>query len=119
VQYISSLIANGNTRLYDSSLYARNWLQKNLRSDAINAVLVLTDGEDSGSQISLDRLSEELKKSNFESQDRIAFFTVGYGKAGEFNPEALEKIAQINGGYYRPGNPETISNLIADLQVEF
>jgi Ca-activated chloride channel homolog len=119
VQYISSLVADGGTKLYDSSLYARDWLQKNLRPDAINAVLVLTDGEDSNSEISLDRLSEELKKSNYESQDGIAFFTVGYGKAGEFNPEALEKIAQINGGYYRPGNPETISTLIADLQVEF
>jgi Ca-activated chloride channel homolog len=119
VEYISSLVADGDTKLYDSSLYARNWLQKNLRPDAINAVLVLTDGVDSGSQISLDRLSEELKKSNFESQDRIAFFTVGYGEAGEFDPEALEKIAQINGGYYRPGNPKTISSLIADLQVEF
>ncbi len=119
IQFISSLQADGGTKLYDSSLYARNWLQQNLRPDAINAVLVLTDGEDSGSKINLDRLSEELKTSGFESADRIAFFTVGYGQKGEFNADALQKIAQLNGGYYRQGNPQTIANVMTDLQVEF
>jgi len=119
IQFISNLRAEGGTRLYDSSLYARNWLSQNLRRDAINAVLILTDGEDSGSKISLDRLAQELQKSGFESAERIAFFTIGYGREGEFNPEALQKIAQLNGGYYRQGEPETIANLMADLQVEF
>jgi Ca-activated chloride channel family protein len=119
IQFISNLRAEGGTRLYDSSLYARNWLSQNLQRDGINAVLVLTDGEDSGSNISLDRLENELQKSGFESAERIAFFTVGYGREGEFNPEVLQKIAQLNGGYYRQGEPETIGNLMADLQVEF
>jgi Ca-activated chloride channel family protein len=119
IQFIGNLKAGGGTRLYDSSLYARNWLQNNLLNNGINAVLVLTDGEDSESKISLDRLSEELRTSGFESAERIAFFTVGYGEEGEFNPDALQKIAELNGGYYRQGNPETISNLMADLQVEF
>ena len=94
-------------------------MQKNLRDDAINAVLVLTDGEDSGSKISLDNLSQELKKSGFESGSRIAFFTVGYGNKGQFNENALKQIAELNGGYYRQGDPQTISQLMADLQVEF
>ena len=97
IQFISSLKVDGGTKLYDSALYARNWLQQNLRKDAINAVLILTDGEDSESKIRLDSLSEELKKSNFSSDERIAFFTVGYGKEGEFNPEALKKIADLKG----------------------
>ena len=119
IEFISSLQAGGGTRLYDSALYARNWLQQNLRPDAINAVLILTDGEDSGSQISLDQLAKELEKSGFSSDQRIAFFTVGYGKQGEFNPNALKKIAELNGGYYRKGDPETISTLMTNLQVEF
>lgn len=119
LQFIASLQANGGTRLYDSALYARNWLAGNLRKDAINAVVILTDGEDAGSKINLNQLQQELGKSNFNSDQRIAFFTVGYGNEGEFNPEALQKIAQVNGGYYRKGNPETISLLMSDLQVEF
>ncbi|MEM9806644.1 MAG: extracellular solute-binding protein [Cyanobacteria bacterium P01_D01_bin.56] len=119
LQFISSLRADGGTRLYDSALAARNWLSQNLRASAINAVLILTDGEDSESGISLDQLGQELSKSGFSSDQRIAFFTVGYGKEGEFNPDALEQIAQLNGGYYRKGDPATIGQLMADLQVEF
>ncbi|MDJ0594141.1 MAG: VWA domain-containing protein [Pleurocapsa sp. MO_226.B13] len=119
IQFVSQLKADGGTRLYDSSLYARDWLMKNSRPDAINAVLVLTDGEDSGSKISLEQLSQRLKESSFESGENIAFFTVGYGKEGSFNPQALQKIAELNGGYYRKGDPQTIANLMADLQVEF
>ena len=119
IEFISQLKAGGGTRLYDSTLYARDWLIKNPRPDAINAVLILTDGEDSGSEINLDQLSQKLEQSNFESEENIAFFTVGYGKEGQFNPQALQKIAELNGGYYRKGDPQTISNLMADLQVEF
>ena len=119
LQFISGLNADGGTSLYDATLQARNWLQQNLRKDAINAVLILTDGEDSGSKIQLDQLSAELKKSGFSTDQRIGFFTVGYGKEGEFNPDALKKIAELNGGYYSKGDPETISRLMADLQVEF
>ncbi|BCL37190.1 VWA domain-containing protein [Nostoc sp. MS1] len=119
LQFISSLKADGGTKLYDAALQARNWLQKNRRPEAINAVLILTDGEDSSSEISLDQLSTELQKSGFSTDQRIGFFTVGYGKEGEFNPDALKKIAESNGGYYSKGDPETISRLMSNLQVEF
>jgi Ca-activated chloride channel family protein len=119
IEFIGKLRADGGTRLYDSALYARNWLSQNLRTDAINAVLILTDGEDSGSKINLNQLSQELEKSGFASDQRIAFFTIGYGNKGEFNPQALQKIAEVNGGYYRQGDPATISTVMGDLQVEF
>jgi Ca-activated chloride channel family protein len=119
--FVSGLQAQGGTRLYDASLYARNWVQQNLRPDAINAVVVLTDGTDHGSQITLDQLGKDLRKTGFQSEDapRIAFFTVGYGKEGEFDPKALQTIADLNGGYYAKGEPTTIKQVLSDLQVEF
>ena len=117
--FVNSLQAEGGTALYDSSLYARDWLQTNLRPEAINAVLVLTDGEDSGSKATLDQLKAELAKSGFESDQRISFFTVGYGKEGEFNPDALQQIAKSTGGYYAKGDPETIAQVMDNLQLEF
>ena len=119
LQFINSLKAEGGTRLYDAALTARNWLQKNLRSEAINAVLILTDGADSESSINLEQLAQELQKSGFSTDQRIAFFTVGYGDEGEFNPQSLKQIATLNGGYYRKGDPSTIAQLMADLQLEF
>lgn len=117
--FITSLQADGGTRLYDAALSARDWLLRNRREQAINAVLILTDGEDSGSDIDLEQLRESLAASGIESDRSIAFFTIGYGQEGEFNPDALQKIADFNGGYYRKGDPATISRLMADLQVEF
>ncbi|HHP7244914.1 MAG TPA: extracellular solute-binding protein [Elainellaceae cyanobacterium] len=119
LEFVSSLQADGGTRLYDAALFARNWLQDNFRENAINAVLILTDGVDSSEGITLQQLDSELQSSGFESDQRIAFFTVGYGQEGEFNPDALKQIADFNGGYYSKGNPETISQLMADLQLEF
>jgi Ca-activated chloride channel homolog len=119
LQFVSSLQDNGATKLYDASLAGRNWLQQNLRADAINAVLVLTDGEDSGSTISIEQLQQELQKSGFNSDQRIGFFTVGYGEEGEFNSDILKAIAEQNGGYYSQGKPETIAQVISKLQLEF
>lgn len=119
MEFINSLEAGGGTRLYDTAIAARNWLAGNLRQDAINAVLILTDGDDTTSEISLERLKQELEKSGFNSDQRIAFFTIGYGNEREFNPEALKKIAELNGGYYSKGDPETISKLMSNLQLEF
>lgn len=119
LSFVSSLEARGETRLYDATLEARNWLQTHYREGAINAVVVLTDGEDSGSQVSLDALGAELQKTGFKSDNRIGFFTVGYGNDGEFNADALKRIAELNGGYYSKGEPQTIGKLMADLQTEF
>ena len=119
LRFISNLTADGGTQLYDAALYARNWLQDNLRPDAINAVLILTDGVDSGECISLDQLEAQLGQSGFNSDQRIAFFTIGYGDSGEFDPQVLETIARLNGGYYSQGDPATIAELMADLQLEF
>jgi Ca-activated chloride channel homolog len=119
LQFITGLRAQGGTRLYDAALSAQQWLQQNLRPNAINAVLILTDGEDSGSSISLDMLGQQLKSSGFSGDQRIAFFTVGYGNEGEFDPQVLEQIATLNAGYYRKGDPGSINQVMADLQLEF
>jgi len=119
LQFVGNLNADGDTRLYDAALTARDWLQANSKPEAINAVLVLTDGNDSGSTISFADLEQQLQSSGFGSDDRIAFFTVGYGEEGSYDATALEQVAQLNGGYFKKGDPATISQLMADLQLEF
>ena len=75
--FINSLQADEGTRLYDASLVARDWLRENRRENAINAVLVLTDGEDSGSEIAFENLMVALKETDFSTDERIAFFYCG------------------------------------------
>lgn len=119
LEFVVALKADGNTKLYDAILAAQTWLTQNLRTNAINAVIVLTDGNDSGSRQPLPQLLTALQKSGFEGDQRIAIFTVGYGREGDFAPDVLQQIAEANGGYYRQGNPASIAQLMADLQVEF
>lgn len=119
LEFISSLQVGGGTALYDTTLYAQTWLLKHLRPDAINAVLVLTDGEDSNSNKPLDQVLNGLQKSGFNSDERISFFTIGYGNEGEFNPQVLQQIAEPTGGYYSKGDPETIARVMDNLQLEF
>ncbi|MEL6384078.1 MAG: VWA domain-containing protein [Cyanobacteria bacterium J06626_18] len=117
--FINNLQADDGTRLYDASLEARDWLRENRRENAINAVLVLTDGEDSGSDLAFDSLLSALKETDFSTDERIAFFTVGYGNEGDFNPDVLTTIAEQTGGYYAKGDPDTIARLMQDIQLEF
>ncbi|MCS6782410.1 MAG: extracellular solute-binding protein [Gloeomargarita sp. SKYBB_i_bin120] len=117
--FVNNLRAQGATALYDAVGQAVTWLRQNLRPGAINAVLVLTDGEDTNSRTSLSQLEQQLRQSNFETDVRIGFFTIGYGEEGEFNPQVLQQIATLGGGYYQHGKPETIAAVMADLQLEF
>ncbi|NEO93275.1 MAG: VWA domain-containing protein, partial [Moorea sp. SIO3G5] len=117
--FILNLNPEGGNRLYDAALEARNWLQNNYLERAINAVVILTDGDDSDSKLRLEQLSQELEKTGFSSEKRIAFFTVGYGNEGDFKPKVLEQIAEFNWGYYRQGDPSSIFKLMADLKLEF
>ena len=117
--FVNNLRAQGGTALYDATLAAQTWLRQNLRPGAINAVVVLTDGEDTNSRIKLPQLEQQLRQSGLNTDERISFFTIGYGEAGEFDPQALQRIATLNGGYYKQGKPETIANVMADLQLEF
>jgi Ca-activated chloride channel family protein len=102
--FVNSLQARGATALYDAVLAARNWLRNHLRPGAINAVVVLTDGEDTSSRINLPQLEQRLRQSGLNTDERISFFTIGYGEEGEFNPEALQRLPRSAVGITSWGN---------------
>jgi Ca-activated chloride channel family protein len=112
-------MAEGGTRLHDGVLAGRDWLRRTRRSGEILAVVVLTDGIDSGSRLSLQALQEELRRSGFGGDERIGVFTIGYGSSGEYDPTALRKIAESNGGEFVEGTPESILRRMEDLQLAF
>lgn len=117
--FISGLEVGGGTALYDATLKARDDLFARYDKNAINAVIVLTDGNDEHSKISLDELAKRIATESTSSDQRISFFTIGFGQDGEFDEVALQRIATANSGYYSKGNPQTITKVMADLQLEF
>lgn len=117
--FVSGLKAEGSTRLYDAVEAGRNWLRRTRRPGEILAVVVLTDGIDSGSRLSLGALEADLRKSGFASDDRIGVFTIGYGNSGDYDATALRRIAESNGGMFVEGTPDSILKRMEQLQLSF
>ena len=117
--FIADLVADGGTQLHNAVLAGRDWLASSGKLNEIRAVVVLTDGQDSAAGISLEQLKQELRRTGFESDERIAVFSVGYGESGNFNATTLQALAEGNGGEFVEGTPETIRNLMNNLQLSF
>jgi Ca-activated chloride channel family protein len=60
-KHIESFFPAGETALYDAVEAAYKYLQDHSRPDLIQAVVVLTDGEDNKSKLSLEALLKEVK----------------------------------------------------------
>ena len=117
--FVASLQAEGATRLYDAVLAARDWLRSSRRPGELLAVLVLTDGVDSGSRLKLEALKQELTRSGFRGDERIGVFTLGYGQSGDFDAGVLRQIAESNGGEYAEGTADSVRRRLEDLQLSF
>lgn len=117
--FVAGLRADGATRLYDAVLRARDWLRSSRRPGELLAVLVLTDGVDSGSRLKLESLKQELARSGFRGDERIGVFTLGYGESSEFDAAVLRQIAESNGGEYVEGSADSVRRRMEDLQQAF
>ena len=117
--FVGSLQAEGGTRLHDSVRAGRDWLRRTRQPGEILAVVVLTDGNDSASQLSLPDLEAELGRSGFRGDERIGVFTIGYGASGDYDAGTLRRIAESNGGEFAEGTPDSILKRMEDLQLAF
>jgi len=115
LQTIDSFIAEGKTRLYDSVDLAYQEILQEDKITGIKAVVVLGDGKDNLSRLSLD---EFLKKNQFDSESRtIRIFTIGYGD--EADKTALESMANRSQGKYFDGKPENIEDVFKEISTFF
>jgi Ca-activated chloride channel family protein len=117
--FLSGLRADGGTRLYDAVETGRNWLRTTRQPGEILAVVVLTDGVDSGSALSLQALKTDLGGSGLGGDERIGVFTIGYGSSGSYNAQVLRGIAESNGGVFVEGTPDSILKRMEQLQLSF
>jgi Ca-activated chloride channel family protein len=113
---IRGLVAEGNTALLDAVDIAYTRLQGLDDRERINAIVVMTDGKENNSHISLRRLSDKLRRGN-ETGVPIVVFCVAYG--GDADMDTLETIAEATGGQTREGDPQTIEELYKILSSYF
>jgi len=113
---IDGIKASGNTALLDSVRTAYNQLQILNDKDRINAIVVMTDGLENNSSITLTKLSEYMRNTN-QSGVPVVVFAIGYGKDADY--KTLKTLADATGGQAREGTVETIRQLYKLLSTYF
>jgi Ca-activated chloride channel homolog len=116
LQQIDSLFAGGETALYDAIDSAYQHLADAKNTDAkIQAVVVLTDGEDTSSKMKLNELMERIR---YNGETRaIHVFTIAYGK--EAKKDVLRQIADATQAKFYEGTPQNIVEVFRDISTFF
>ena len=113
---IKGLVPQGRTRLFDATYDAVELLNAARDLDGQNvrrAVIVFTDGKDTGSHRREQDIIERAAK------DGIKVFTLGLGQENEINKKALEDIALNTGGrFYHVRDAGELTKIFEHLSIE-
>jgi Ca-activated chloride channel homolog len=107
----------GGTRLRDTIADAMEVVGAHAVPNAINAVVVLTDGDDNGSVRTEDRLAQALEQQTRESRTQIRVFTIAY--AGEPNERELVRYAAATGGRSYSGDQSDVESIYRKISSFF
>jgi len=116
-QAISGLWPSGGTALYDAidMAYRDQMTRTEKDTTKIAAIVVLTDGEDRDSHMSLDDLLKEIQFDNEHHTIRV--FTIAYG--GDARKDVLQRIADATQAKSYAGTPQNIRTILRDISTFF
>jgi len=115
---VRSLIADGGTAVFDASLQGYGIVRKLADRTRINAVVVLTDGEDTDSSKSAQEVVRRLSAQG-DSASRVRLFTIAYSAGAEGAKEALDAFAKASGGQSYEGDTEDIESVYKSISSFF
>lgn len=108
------------TPLYDAVSEAYDYMLERAEPGRINAIVVLSDGEDTDSQTSLDSLLVKINSSAKEgtTDAPVRIFTIAY--SGDANKDALARISKASGGQmFDATDPERIDAVFTSVINNF
>lgn len=113
VRQIGSIQAGGNTSLYDSIATAANLIQKSNSSETTNAMVLLTDGQDTSS--SQYTMNDQLV--NKAAANNTTVFTIAYGD--DADQDVLTKLASQGKGNFYIGTAANIAGIYQEMSAAF
>jgi Ca-activated chloride channel family protein len=118
IAQIDSLYADGDTALYDAILKSTEFLRQSRdgEDDRIQAVIVLSDGQDTASQVTLQQVVAQIQEGR-EDRNPVIVIPVAYGGDADIN--ALNSIARASATRVQSGNPEDIESLLELISSYF
>jgi Ca-activated chloride channel family protein len=115
---VRDLIADGGTALYDATVSSFDAVRAQKATDRINAVVLLTDGEDTDSQINVDDVVQHLQ-SQGDSPNRVRVFTIAYSSGATASRGQLKRISAASGGLDYEGKTENIESVYRSISSFF
>jgi Ca-activated chloride channel family protein len=113
---ISGIVEGADTRLYDAVLLAYKELEANGNPDHIRAIIVLSDGQDTASELPLGQLLPVIQAQS-ESGTGTKIFTIAFGS--DADQDILRQVAEPTGGKLYTGDPKTIREVYAEIATFF
>ena len=111
---IDGMDATGGTALIDAVYDATNDLLSRSDSESINAIVVMTDGQENESNRSLNELQRLVEQ---HSGQRLVIFTVAFGS--DADEGLLQAIADIGDGQMRRADETDIEELYRVISTYF
>jgi len=115
---VSRLIADGGTAVYDAAAEGIEDVRRLKDEERINAVVLLTDGEDTDSSLSADEVVRRAAAQG-EANDQVRVFTIAYSAGAEGAADALKRIARASGGQAYTGDTDDIETVYRSISSFF
>ncbi len=111
---IDRLAASGNTALIDGVWEAYTRLMTEGNPKAINAIVVMTDGQENSSRQTLSAMQRRIQQ---EAGMQIVIFTIAFGS--DADEKLMRTMAEMGGGQYRRADETDIEDLYKIISTYF
>ena len=110
---VAGLRTRGDTALYDAVAHAVDLLVDIGSQERSNIIIVLTDGEDNESRLSLSAVVSKIEQAPIN----IIVFGLAYGESGDYDLRVLEKLAAAgdNRGWASVATPDATNAAFQSL----
>src|SRR5690606_17510964 len=115
--HIRSLRASGGTELFEAVSYATKQLETQSGENRIRAVVLLSDGADTGdSGATLNSAIQSIEASR-DSLNPVILIPVAYGSDADIN--ALNSLARASSTRVQSGDPQSILGVLQIISSYF
>jgi Ca-activated chloride channel family protein len=114
---IGELIPGGQTAVYDATQDGLRRVQELRDPSRINAVVVLTDGEDTSSKLDFDAVRDALTAQSRSEGAAVRVYTIAYGSSA--NSGELDALGAASGGKGFKGDTGDIESVYRSISSFF
>ncbi len=118
---VETLLAGGNTALYEAACQSADMLAEERKKDLaahenrLYGVVLLSDGDDTVGRPTENEVFATCLPANAEA-DGVKFFPIAFGE--DVNQAVLKRIAEVSGGKMSAAGPDSIEKIYLKISAE-